>query len=343
MMRLDASINGELDDTGTDAERLQADGFDTAWIGETKHDVFLRCAAAAAATDTLRVGSGVAIAFGRTPLTTATSAYDLARYSRGRFTLGLGSQVKAHIERRFSMPWSHPAARMREYVLAVRAIWASWQTGSDLDFRGDFYSHTLMPPFFRPPAHDFGPPPIHLAAVGGRMTEVAGEVCDGFLFHPFTTPRYLREVTVPALDRGRAKAGLQPGGVAVCGPVLTAAGRTEEELATAVEGVRGQIAFYASTPTYRPVLDLHGWEAMAGELTALSKQGRWSEMAGLVDDGVLHEFAVVGSPAEVAGGLSERFGSLADSVSFSTPYEHDRSIWREVASHLPDIAKEPVG
>ncbi|MBF4997242.1 TIGR03617 family F420-dependent LLM class oxidoreductase [Nocardia sp. BSTN01] len=345
MLRLDASLSEDLEGTGAEARRMESEGFATAWCGESKYDPFLRCLSAAAATERLRVGTAVAIAFGRSPLTTASAAYDLARYSRGRFTLGLGSQVKSHIERRFSMPWSHPAARMREYVTAVRAIWESWQEDKNLDFAGDFYTHTLMPPFFRPAAHEFGVPEIFLAAVGERMTEVAGEVCDGLAFHPFTTTRYLREVTLPAVARGRARAGRDIDEFALCGPVLAATGRTEEELAAATAGVRAQIAFYASTPSYRGVLELHGWEAVAGELTAMTKQGRWSELATLIDDEILDAVAVVGEPDAVARQLVERYGPIARSVSFSTPYQHDRTVWRDVAAEVARLtgATRPVG
>lgn len=334
MLHLDATFGEDLETTGEQARLFQSEGFRTAWVGESKYDPFLRALTAASATEQLRVGTAVAIAFGRSPLTVASSAYDLARYSRGRFTLGLGSQVKAHIERRFSMPWSRPAARMREYVSAVRAIWQSWTEGVPLEFDGDFYTHTLMPPFFQPATHEYGPPPIYLAGVGEKMTEVAGEACDGFFFHPFTTVRYLREVTVPALRRGAQSKGREMDSVAICGPVLSAAGRTEAELDNAIAGVRSQIAFYASTPAYRPVLELHGWQEVAVELTAMTKQGRWGELGSLVSDEMLHTFAVVGDPGTVAVQLVSRFGGLAASVSFSTPYKHDRSIWSEVAESV---------
>lgn len=337
MLRLDATLSNDLDATDSEAKRIESDGFSTAWIGESKYDPFLRSLAVAAATEQLKLGTAVAIAFGRSPLTVASSAYDLARYSRGRFTLGLGSQVKSHIERRFSMPWSHPAARMKEYVAAVRAIWHCWLHDAPVEFTGDFYTHTLMPPFFRPQAHEFGPPAIYLAAVGTKMTEVAGEACDGYLFHPFTTPRYLREVTVPALRRGQNEAGRDAETFGLCGPVLTAVGRTERDLDAAIAGVRSQIAFYASTPAYRPVLELHGWEGIAGELTALTKQGKWSDMARLIDDDMLSAIAVVGSPEDVASELVRRFGPIATSVSLSTPYEYDRSIGGEVARKMIEL------
>lgn len=339
MLLLDATLSGDLDATSNEAQLSERDGLSTAWIGESKYDPFLRSLAVASATERINVGTAVAIAFGRSPLTVASSAYDLARYSKGRFVLGLGSQVKSHIERRFSMPWSRPAARMREYVSAVRAIWQCWQDDTPLAFTGDFYNHTLMPPFFRPAPLQYALPPVYLAAVGERMTEVAGEVCDGLFFHPFTSTRYLREVTGPASERGRARTTSSASDFALCGPVLTAVGRTDADLAKAIDAVRGQIAFYASTPTYRPVLDLHGWGDVSTELTSLTKQGRWNDLAGLIDDEMLHTFAVVGGPNDVARQLVDRFNGLAKSVSLSTPYAFDRTIYGEVAHNVLELSR----
>ncbi|MDT3441940.1 MULTISPECIES: LLM class F420-dependent oxidoreductase [unclassified Pseudofrankia] len=333
-MKIDASLGKDISATKAGARAIEDAGYDGMWIGETKHDPFLQALHAVDATDTSTVGTAIAIAFARTPMTLANSAYDLARYSRGRFVLGLGSQVRPHIERRFSMPWSHPAPRMREFVLALKAIWAAWQDGTPLDFRGDFYTHTLMTPFFAPPAHEFGPPPVFVAGVGEVMTEVAGEVADGFFVHPFTTRRYLDEVTLPALERGRAKTGKTPEGFAVCGPSFVTVGRDERELATAVKGTKDQIAFYASTPAYRPVLDVHGWGDLQPELTRLSKQGRWSEMGKLITDEMLHEFSVVGTPADVAKSLSAKLAAVSTRVSFYATYESDPAVWPEVLAAL---------
>jgi probable F420-dependent oxidoreductase len=249
-------------------------------------------------------------------------ANDLQLYSGGRFVLGLGSQVKPHIERRFSMPWSRPAARMREYILALRAIWRSWETGERLAFRGEFYTHTLMAPFFSPGPNPHGAPPVHLAAVGEAMTEVAGEVADGIMLHPFTTRRYLVERTLPALERGARGARRE-----VSVSCLVATGTTDAEMADAVRKTREQIAFYGSTPAYRRVLDLHGWGELGVELTALSIRQRWAEMGRLVDDDVLNEFAVVAAPQAVGAAIEQRFGGLADRVNFYAPYDHDARLW----------------
>jgi probable F420-dependent oxidoreductase len=325
-MKIDASLGADLEAAPEAAARIEREGYGGVWVGEAAHDPFLLCLRAAGGTSTATIGTSVAIAFARTPLTLAAPAFDLARFSQGRFILGLGSQVKGHVERRFSMPWSHPAPRMRELILAMRAIWARWQDGTPLDFRGEFYTHTLMTPHFSQEPHAYGPPPIYLAGVGERMTEVAGEVADGFFPHPFTTARYVHEVTIPALRRGRAKAGKDGmAGFAICGQSMIAVGRTEEELAKAVHGTRRQIAFYASTPAYRPVLDLHGFGDIQPELTALSKQGRWREMTGLITDDILREFAVTGTPEEVGKGLQAKLGDVFDRTILYTPYTIDRA------------------
>jgi probable F420-dependent oxidoreductase len=330
---IDGMLGGFADVRAT-AAAGEAAGYAGLWTGETMHDPFLQLVQAAEVTERVTLGTSIAIAFARTPMTLATTGYDLARYSRGRFVLGLGSQVKPHIERRFSMPWSHPAARMREFVGALRAIWACWQDGEQLDFRGEFYTHTLMTPFFSPPAHEWGPPPVYLAGVGRLMTEVAGEVCDGFFFHAFTTPSYLREVTLPALERGRAAGGHAPGkggldGFTVAGPAFTCVGRTDEELATAIRGAKQQIAFYASTPAYRGVLEHHGWGDLQPELTRMSKEGKWQEMGEIIPDDMLHEFAAVGDVATVADQLRERW-SVATRLSFYIPYACDPSLRAEL-------------
>jgi probable F420-dependent oxidoreductase len=325
-MLIDGMLGG-FGDVRATAAAGEAAGYAGLWTGETMHDPFLQLVQAAEVTERVTIGTSIAIAFGRTPMTLATTGYDLARYARGRFVLGLGSQVKPHIERRFSMPWSHPAARMREFVSALRAIWACWQDGTKLDFRGEFYTHTLMTPFFSPPAHEWGPPPVYLAGVGKLMTEVAGEVCDGFFFHGFTTPSYLREVTVPALARGRAAGGHDGlDGFAVAGPAFTCVAETEEGLADAMRGTKEQIAFYASTPAYRGVLEHHGWGDLQPELTRLSKEGKWKEMGGLIDDDVVRTFAAVGDVPTVARELRERWDGVATRISFYTPYKCDDAL-----------------
>ncbi|MFD5830099.1 TIGR03617 family F420-dependent LLM class oxidoreductase [Lentzea sp. NPDC060358] len=309
-MKLDkAAVDYTPADAGSLAKSAEDLGYDGFWLAETKHDPFLALAGAAVVTERIELGTAIAVAFARNPMTVATTANDLRLVSGGRFNLGLGSQVEAHITKRFAMPWSRPAARMREFVLAIRAIWHAWETGERLAFRGEFYKHTLMTPFFDPGPNPHGAAPIYLAGVGERMTEVAGEVADGFLCHNFTTERYLREVTLPALERGRAKAGKTLEGFEISGPVFAAT--NDEEVAD----VKRQIAFYGSTPAYRPVLDLHGWGALHEELHRRSRRQQWAEMSELITDEVLHEFCVVGSRETVAAALLDRYGDVVTRIS----------------------------
>jgi len=320
-MKVDGGIGGGLAKAAASAARQEERGYDGIWVAETAHDPFLPLLLAAQDTERLDLGTAIAVAFARNPMTLAQVSWDLQAASEGRFILGLGSQIRAHITRRFSMPWSHPAPRMREMILAIRAIWDCWNDGTKLDFRGDFYQHTLMTPFFNPGPNPHGNARIFLAGVGQHMTEVAGEVADGFLCHGFTTRQYLDEVTLPALARGRDKAGKSMDDFELCGPMFVVTGRDEAEMATAATGVRGQIAFYGSTPAYRGVLDLHGWGDLQDELNRLSKEGRWAEMGGLIDEDMLAAFAVVAPIDEVAGKLVERWGDVLSRISFYTPYE----------------------
>jgi probable F420-dependent oxidoreductase len=299
------------------AAEAEAEGFDGIGAAETRHDPFLSLALAARETSRIELLSTIAVAFARSPMTVAQSAHDLQAISGGRFLLGLGSQVQPHIERRFSMPWSRPAARMAEFVGAVRAIWRTWQTGEPLRFRGEFYTHTLMTPFFSPPPLPSGPPPVWIAAVGERMTEVAGRVGDGLHAHSFTTRRYLTEVSLPALARGAAAAGREPAALGVALPALVAVGDDQAALDAAVLATKAQIAFYGSTPAYLPVLDVHGWAGLHERLHAASRRGEWEAMTAMVPDDVVDAFAVVGSAAEVARGLRERWTGLVTRLSFS--------------------------
>jgi probable F420-dependent oxidoreductase len=254
-------------------------------------------------------------------MSVAYTAYDLQRFSRGRLILGLGSQVKAHVTRRFSMPWGRPAAQMREFVLAMRAAWRCWSDGEPLRFEGEFYRHTLMPPPFMPASHEFGPPPVYVAGVGDEMTRVAGEVADGFICHAFTTERWIRERTVPALVEGRRRTGRPVEGFPVKAAFFLATG-TDAEIEAEVAAIRSHIAFYASTPAYRPILDLHGWADLGQDLTLLSRQGRWSEMELLIQDEMLDAFAVVAPLDEVPELVRKRCAGAVDRVSFISSVEH---------------------
>ncbi len=333
-MYIDGGVGTNWTETGAGARKTEEAGYDGAWVAETNHDPFFQALMAVQATERITIGTNIAVAFARNPMTTAVQANDLQVLSKGRFVLGLGSQIKPHIEKRFSMPWSHPAPRMREFILAMRTIWNSWNTGEKLEFRGEFYTHTLMSPFFHPGVNPYGPPKVFLAGVGEKMTEVAGETCDGFFAHGFTTERYLTEVTLPALERGFATSSRQRSDFQISLPAFVVTGRTPEEVQKARVGTKAQIAFYGSTPAYRPVLELHGWGELQTELNSLSKLGKWAEMGEAIPDEVLEAFAVVAEPDQLADALMQRFGSTLDRLSLYAPYAMEDGYWDGLARQL---------
>lgn len=333
-MLVDGGIGSDLPKAASAAQGQEALGYDGLWAAETNHDPFLALTLAAEHTERIQLGTGIAVAFARSPMTLATTAYNLNAFAEGRFLLGLGSQIKPHITRRFSMPWSHPAPRMKEFICAMQAIWASWEDGTKLDFRGDFYEHTLMTPFFDPGPNPFGAPKVFLAAVGGLMTRVAGEVADGLLCHGFTTESYLREITLPAISAGLDAGGRTRADIELSLPAFVVTGTTEEELAAAAKGTREQIAFYGSTPAYRGVLEHHGWGDLQTELNALSKEGRWVDMGERIEDDMLATFAVVAEPDQVAEQLLARFGDAVDRLSFYLPYKASPEILANTVQRL---------
>jgi len=301
------------------------------FVAEAAHDPFVALTMASTATERIELGTSIAVAFARTPMELASSAYDLQRLTGGRFVLGLGSQIKPHITRRYAMPWSDPAGRMREYIEALRAIFTSWQTGDPLTFEGEHYQHTLMPPLFSPGPLEVPSPRIWVAAVGPRMVEVAGNVADGIICHPLLSRSYLAEVLAPGIAAARERSGrTEPFEFSTL--VMVATGRTEEALGAAITGVRQQIGFYASTPAYAPVLEHHGWGDLHAEAHALTKQSRWDELAGLVDDEVLSTFAVVGELDEVGPAFRARFAGLADRVTVSMPYDADELLALDIVA-----------
>lgn len=321
-------------DARTTFSHLEEIGYDGAFSFEAKLDPFLPLAVASEHTETLRLGTAIAIAFARNPMNLANLAHGMQAISGGRFLLGLGSQVKPHIEKRFSSTWSHPAARMREIVLAIKAIFDRWEGKADLDFRGDFYTHTLMIPAFDPGPNPFGPPPIFTGGFGPLMTAVAGETADGFFSHPFNSRQSLLENTLPALDTGLAKSGRTRDDLEIICPVLTVTADGEEEFERVVLAARKQLAFYGSTPAYRPTLDCHGWGELHVELNRMSKQGRWDDMTDLIDDQILHTLAVVGPRREIAGMLRERFDGIADGISITHNRAPDPDQWADVVRDL---------
>jgi probable F420-dependent oxidoreductase len=331
-MYLDASLPPtSLSSIPGIARAAEAAGFDAIWSTETMHDPFLPGALVAEHTHTLQFGTAVAIAFARSPATLAYTAWDLAQASEGRFILGLGTQVKAHIERRFGMPWPESVVgKLREQIQAIRAFWNSWQTGQPLNFRGEHYKLTLMSPFFNPGSIRHPHIPIYIAGVNTGLARLAGELADGFLVHPFHTLPYLRQVLLPAIQQGLSQTGRQRPDLALS---ITAFAITspEEELF-----VRSQVAFYASTPSYRPVMALHGWESTAEKLSGLAARGLWGEMPGCITDEMLSAFAVTATPGDLPSLMQQRYAGLADRLSLYLPYipgERD-SFWHAFLANM---------
>jgi probable F420-dependent oxidoreductase len=323
------------------AAGIEDEGYDAIWMSETRHDPFIGLTAAAQRTRRVAIRTGLAVVFARNPMSTAMLANDLQLVSRGRFALGVGTQLQTHITKRFGMPWSKPADRMREYVLAMRAIWDCFETGDRLRFRGEFYRHTLMSPFFNPGPNPYGRPPILVAGVGPRMTELAGELGDGFLAHIISTRRLLEEVTLPALRKAREGAGGTMEGFELHVTPIVATGLDEVELRAAIERSKQQIAFYASIPSYGPVLELHGLSDLREELLRLAATGRADQMGDAIDDEVVETFAIVGEPKVAARKIWERFGGLATSIAFFQQYEGTPDYWRPLYTELRDLLSTP--
>ena len=333
-MKVDAALTTtDLGAVGAAARQIESTGYDGIFTFEGQHDPFFPLLLAAEHTEHVQLTTAVAIAFARNPMTLAQMAYDLQLASHGRFRLGLGTQIKPHIEKRFSMPWSQPVDRMRELVLAIRAIWATWHEGAPLDFRGEFYRHTLMTPFFNPGPSPYGLPSIFLAGVGPRMTEMAGEVADGFIVHPFGSERSMRELTIPAVERGATRAGRSLADIEVAFPLMAVVADTEEELELGRAAMRPRLAFYGSTPAYKVILDVHGWGELQPELNRLSKTGDWATMSALITDEMVDAFSVQGTPDTIGAVVRERYGDLVQRVSFdtSTRLDPDRAR-RAIAS-----------
>ncbi len=338
-MKLDASLGTEgeylkrMDKTARAAEDF---GFAGLWTSETKHDAFLPLAIAANETHQIELGTSVAIAFSRSPMETAQTAWDLQDLSDGRFVLGLGTQVKAHITRRFSMPWDRPAARLREYILAVRAIWESFQTEGSLQFEGEFYRHTLMTPFFNPGPIEHPEIAVYIAGVNTRLARLAGEICDGFHVHPFHSPEYVRQTVKPAIVEGARQANRDPDQVELATSAFVISAAKVEEAAEQRESVRAQISFYASTPTYRTVLEAHGWQDIGEKLGIMAREKKWREMPALVTDAMLAAFAIEAAPDEVGPALKERYKGLIDRVALYIPFVSGKrdEFWQTVVESV---------
>ncbi|NPA06404.1 MAG: TIGR03617 family F420-dependent LLM class oxidoreductase [Chloroflexi bacterium] len=318
-----------LDQVPALAQAADQVGFDAFWVSETRYNPFLALTLAAEHSQRLFLGTAVAIAFARSPMVTAQTAWDLQRYSHGRFLLGLGTQVRAHIERRFGMPWDPPVPKLREYILALREIWASWQERRPVRFRGRFYTITLMTDFFNPGPIAHPRIPIYIAGVNRGLIRLAGQMADGFHVHPLHSVRYLREVLLPTLVEGLRDAGRSRREIALAATVLVVTGPNERERARARRFVRQQIAFYASTPSYRLVFDLHGWSAVAERLSRMAARGEWDEMASLITDEMLHTFAVDAAWDALPQALIQRYEGLLDRIALYYRFRPEaQEAWR---------------
>jgi probable F420-dependent oxidoreductase len=312
-VKVSGMLGADLDMAPLAIAQLEERGYDAAFSAEINNDPFFPLVLAAEHSEKIALTTSISVAFARNPMTMANLAWDLNQYSRGRFTVGLGSQIKPHITRRFSMPWSKPAARMREFIQAMQAIWTCWESGEKLDFNGEFYQHNLMTPMFTPTRTTYGAPGVNLAAVGPLMTEVAAEVADGVISHGFTTVKYLEEVTLPAVQRGLEKSGRKREAFDLSVPAMVVTGVNEEAFQQSRQAIQSQLGFYASTPAYRPVLEAHGWGELQTEANQLTREGRWEDLGGLITDEILNTFAVVSEDIEqVPTLLTQRYGGLAD-------------------------------
>lgn len=320
-MKLDCALAMEaLEEAPEIARAAEAAGFQGIWANDTKHNPFVALALAAIHTTRMQIGTGVAVAFSRSPMVTAQTAWDLARLSRGRFILGLGTQVRAHIERRFGMAWESPVPKLREYVQALRAIWRSWQDGVPLRVEGKYYRLTLMGPFFNPGPNAHPSIPVMIAGVNEGLCRLAGEVADGFIVHPIHSAKYIREFVLPHLAEGLARSGRTREDVQIYAPVIIAAGETREARADALARARARIGFYGSTPTYRPLLDILGYGDVADRLNRLVRERKMDDLPGQVPDGVLDAIVVQGSYAEIGRELRRRYEGLADRVASYWPF-----------------------
>lgn len=308
------------------AESVEELGFDALWTSETQHDPFLPLALAADHTTRIGLGTAIAVAFARSPTVLAHMAWDLAAQSNGRFILGLGTQVKPHIERRFGMAWESPAAKLREMILAMRALWSAWQTDGRVNYRGNFYKITLMTPFFNPGPIEHPDIPIFIAGVNEKLCRLAGALCQGFHVHPFHSAKFIREVILPNIEQGLAESHRVRTDIQLSSAIFVATNEAEKEAA------RAQIAFYASTPTYRPVLETHGWEEAGERLSALAARGRWTEMPQVITDEMLEQFAVLTGEANRAAAIQARYDGLLDRITLYQPFEpeKDSGRWREL-------------
>ena len=341
-MKIDGPFYAQLGQAAAEAKRLAAIGYDGIYTLEGSWDPFYPLVVAAEHAPGLDLATGIAVAFPRNPMHLAYQAWDLHAFSGGHFMLGLGSQVKAHIEKRFGVDFDPPASRMREYILALKAIFDCWHNGAEMNFQGRFYRHTLMTPMFNPGPNPHGIPPILLGALGPRMTEVAGEVADGLIVHPFNSMPFLEQQAVPAVERGLATAGRAREDFTLQINAIVITGETDEAMRAAEEAVKGLLGFYASTPAYRPPMEAVGFGDLQPELNRLSKEGAWAELGRHIDEKFLDAFTTRGEPATIAARLREKYGHHADRLAIYAPYDAPDDMWRGIISELKGL-QQPRG
>ncbi len=336
-MKFDVSVFAkDLNQAGALAALVEDYGFDGLWVAEAAHNPFLPLAHAAQATERISLGTAIAVAFPREPFLMAQSAWDLAQQSSGRFILGLGTQIKPHITKRFSATWGKPLQQLREYIEALRTIWRGFATGEGLQFRGQYYRY-LPVPAYMPPPKDYNDIPVYIAGVNTGLAMLAGELCQGFHVHSFHTPRYLREVLVPAFAEGRKKSQMSAPLSLSCA-IFVVTGETASDIEESRILSKSQLAFYASTPSYSPVLEIHGWQDLIPRLNALLRRNRWNEMHTLISDEMLEHFAVIAPPEELPYRVRERYDGLLDRVGFYFPFDPGdnakRVIWEHAAKAM---------
>ncbi len=314
-MKVDTQLTPDWHQIPEHIKKLEEQGYDGAGTAEMNHDPFFPLLLAAEHSKSIELHTGIAVAFARSPMVLANLGHDLNAYSKGRFTMGLGSQIRPHITKRFSMPWGAPAPQMKELIQAMRAIWANWYDKKPLRFEGKYYNHTLMTPAFSPENNEYGAPKVILAAVGPIMTEVAGEVADGLIIHPFSNEKYIREVTLPAVEKGLAKAGRSRDEFEITYTPFIVSGKDEQTFEAQKAATKQRIAFYGSTPAYKNVLGVHGWGDLQAELNGMSKEGKWKEMGELITDEMLNTFAVMDKPENIVSEVKNRYGDFTDRTS----------------------------
>jgi probable F420-dependent oxidoreductase len=337
-MKIDGPFYAPLEQAAEEAKRLQAIGYDGIYTLEGNSDPFLPLTIAAEHCPDLGIATGIAVAFPRNPSHIAYQAWDLQRFSKGNFILGIGPQVKAHNEKRFGVAFSPAAARMREYIQAVKAFFNCWHDGEKLNFEGKFYRHTLMTPMFNPGPNPYGKPPIVLGAMGPKMTQVAGEVADGIIVHPFNTLPFVLEEQLPAVRRGLAASGRDSKDFIMQVAAICVTGANEQEYNAADQQVRSLLAFYGSTPAYLPPMKAVGYGELQPVLNKLSKEGKWDEMTALIDDDFLRHFAVCGEPKDIAGGIIKKYGEFATRLSIYAPYQTSAPVWPQIISDLKRLS-----